>query len=219
MSTPAPIPGGGENQNILTYQDQFNEAYILSKPPAWQPLYNSMGPGAPLAPPLAFADRVTLLKSLFASGASLDPFIEGGAGYVDPFTTMYIREIQGWAWVMPGTGLDQSTQVMGQGNSLPAPAGAIVTTTNIANFPKYPVPPAPAPPPTVAATKIPNPVGQRMFTTLSPLGDLYKQIVVDGCDGYNVGDTWTGTTAQGYSGTFTKVAAEAGLMICWQQTA
>jgi hypothetical protein len=216
--TPAPIAGGGENQNILTPQGEFNRAYILSKPPAWQPLYNSMGPGAPLAAPLSYADRKALLKSLFAAGARLDPFIEGGAGYCDPFTTMFIRALQGWAWVWPGTGLDTSQEVMGQGNSLPAPPGTIITSTNIADYPPFPVPVVVVIPP-AASVKIPNPVGARMFTSLTALGDLFKSLVdKTGNDGYNVTDTWEGT-AQGYTGTWTKVAEEAGLMICWMKTA
>ena len=42
------------------------------------------------AAPLAFSDRVNLLNDLFNAGAPVDPFIEGGHGYVDPFTAMLV---------------------------------------------------------------------------------------------------------------------------------
>jgi hypothetical protein len=215
--TPAPIAGGGGVPG--SYQRNFNIAVWQSKPPAFQPLYNGLS-GAPneKQSQLSLTDRNALLKSLFASGALVDPWIDQG---LDPFTAMYAREDQNWAWVKSGTGLDTSTEVMGQGNSLPAPPGTIIVSTNIADYVPNPQtmlivnPPPPAPPP--IGSKIPNPVGARMtFTSANALGDTFRQLVdKNGQDGYLVADTWTGT-AGAYSGTWTKVAEMMGMEICWQ---
>ena len=226
MSTPAPIPGGAGT--IGSYQQQYLFAYILNKPPSFLPLYNSMidNPNAPAAllplisaSPLAFADRVKLLNDLFNAGAPVDPFIEGGAGYVDPYTIMAVRENQNWAYVMPGTGLIKSANVMGMGNSLPAPPGAILTTTNIADLPPFPVivPPPPAPP--VSSTKLALPVGKRFtFSAVTAIGDLFSPLVdPTGSDGYIDGDTWQGKTAQGYSGAWEKVPGSFGMGWNWQK--
>ena len=141
---------------------------------------------------------------------------------MDPFTAMLVRENQNWAWVWPGTGLIKSSDVMGMGNSLPAPPGAILTTTNIADLKPYPVilPPPAAPP--VSSTKLPIPVGKRFtFSNVeTAIGDLFSPLVdLTGSDGYIDGDTWQGKNSQGYSGVWEKVPGTFGAGWNWQKTA
>jgi hypothetical protein len=214
----APTPGVTSAANA--YRDVFNAAYYNSKPPAWQALYNGLaGARNGSVPQLSYTDHVALIKSLWGAGAKLDPFIEGGAGGVDPFTTMLMRQIAGWAYVWPGTGLDVSTDVMGMGNSAPAPAGAIATSTNINNYPPYPVPVV-VPPAPVASVKNANPVGIRIMFGggANAVGDLFRCAVPN--DGYPTDLTgiWKGTTAEGYSGTWVKDSREEGMMIIWVKT-
>jgi hypothetical protein len=208
-----PVAGGGGNPT--SYQYAFDVAYYNSKPPSFQPLYNGLA-GAQNAtqPQLSQSDRVALLNSLFAQGLPVDPFIEGGAGNVDPFTIHYVRQLQGWAWVYPGTGLQTSSQVLGMGNVLPAPPGAIVTDTNVNDYKPYPKPVV-VPPSPVA--KVPSPIGIRISfnNPINGVGDWWSPTPNDG---YNVTDTWTGVLSSGLSGTWTKQALEAGIMIIWTKT-
>ena len=217
MTPTEPVAGGGENQNVLSYQNQFQIAYIKSKPPAWGPLYNNML-GGPNAPQLTYPARVALLQSLFQSGAKLDPFIEGGNGNIDPLTIHTVREHEGWAWVASGTGLDASSDVMGIGNSLPCPPNGIPTSTNINDYPPYPVPIVPVVPPNTVLA--PNPVGVRepFNNPATGVGDYFRPSVAN--DGYPTDGTgqWTGSAA-GLTGTWTKEALEAGLMTVWVKTA
>ena len=222
MSTiPEPIAGGGGTPG--SYQKLFATAVWQSKPPAFQPLYNGKA-GAPneKLTELSLAERNGLARQLFASGAIVDPEIDTGC--LDPLSIMVARTRQNWQWVASGTGLDISTEVMSMGDSLPAPPGTILVSTNIADFVPNPqtmliVNPPPPPVPT-QGPKIANPVGQRItFASFNALGDLFRQVVdKNGNDGYNVTETWSGTVGT-YTGTWTKSAEEAGLMICWQKTA
>lgn len=222
MSTiPTPIPGGGGVPG--SYQKEFATAVWQSKPPAFQPLYNGKA-GAPneKLPELSLAERNGLAKQLFQSGAVVDPEIDTGG--LDPLSIMVARERQGWAWVKSGTGLDLSTEVEPMGNSLPAPAGTILVSTNIADFAPDPntmlivnPPPPPAP---VQGPKIANPVGVRItFGSPNAIGDFFRQVVdKNGNDGYNVTDTWMGVSGS-YSGTWMKDSEEAGMFIAWKKTA
>jgi hypothetical protein len=214
MSTPAPVPGGDSTPG--TPQGIFNYAYWRSKPPAFQPLYNGLA-GAPNAdiPALSAVDRVALIRQLAATGVDMDPLLD--AGGLDPYAITYYRVLQGFNQIQSGTGLDASADVLPMGATGPLKPGYIaVSLTPPAPWP-IPVPTPPAPPETPLAA---DPVGMRITPfSLNGLGDLFRCAVAN--DGYPTDGTglWKGTTAQGFAGTFCKVAEEAGMMICWQMIA
>ncbi len=215
MSTPEPVAGGG---GPGSYQSAFNQAYYESKNPVFWPLFagrpDSKG-NARWSPLQQLGqDQIwALVWKLIAVGWLVDEEID--AEGMDPFTTMFMRELYGNTWEPAGLGQRQSTQVLTPGMfSGPVPSGAIKVSTNVADYPPYVPPVAPPTPP--APGKIANPIGQRIsFNNPTATGDWFRPLANDG---YNVTDTWTGIVGS-YSGTWTKQALELGLMIIWMKTA
>lgn len=135
--------------------------------------------------------RQAIVSQLVAQGYILDNQID--VWNWDPMTTMLVRTEQGM------------TTVPAYNN-----AGTIKVSILLSDYPPFPTPP-----PNVVVTppipKVANPVG-------APIGipNWYRCAVAQ--DGYGLGDTWTGT-AFGATGTWTKTAEEAGIMIIWIKTA
>ena len=214
--TPAPIAGGG---GPATYQDLFNQAYYESKNPVFWPLFGSRPDSKGNArwsalPTLTQADTWKVVAKLIAAGWIVDEEIDAATD-TDPFTIMYMREKYGQTWEPAGMGETQSTEVLTPGQySGPVPSGAIKVTTNIADLVPY-VPPVPPPTPP-AAGKMANPIGRRLSfgNAATALGDNFG---VTATDGYDVGETWTGTVGT-YSGTWTKEDIMAGMMEVWTKT-
>src|ERR1700676_1919138 len=159
MSTPAPVAGGG---GPGAYHSLFNQAYYESKNPVFWPLFagrpDSKG-NARWSAVAAPTNPWTLVGQLIAAGWIVDEEID--AEGMDPFTTMFMRELYGNTWEPAGLGQVQSTQVLTPGMfSGPIPNGAIKVTTKIADLVPY-VPP-PAPPAAPAPGKIAHPIGQRI---------------------------------------------------------
>ena len=215
MTAPNPIAGdGGPN----TYPSLYNQAYYESKNPVFWPLFagrpDSKGNDRwSVLTQLTQDQRWALVGKLIAAGWIVDEEID--AEGMDPFTTMFMRELYGNTWEPAGLGETQSTQVVTPGMfSGPVPNGAIKVTTNAADLVAHVPPPAPATPPSSA--HLANPIGQRItFNSPAAIGDWFRPLANDG---YNVTDTWIGT-AGSYSGTWTKQALELGLMIIWTKTA
>jgi hypothetical protein len=213
---PAPTPGQVSAGNA--YQSLFDAAYFNSKPPAFQPLYNSFsGAQNGALAPLSQADRGTLIAQLIASGYTIDEQIEFWAW--DPYMTMFIREQYGYQWVLPGLGAAGTANPDQPSYTGPAPAGAIKVSTLLSDYPPYPVPVnnVPVVPPIPQAA---DPVGQRIIPQVPQqtnyVGDVFRCAVSN--DGFAIGDTWTGTSGA-FTGTWTKQALELGLMIVWTKTA
>ena len=217
MSTQAaPIAGGG---GPSTYQSLFNQTYYGSKNPVFWPLFA----GRPdlkgnarwsALPQLSQDDTWTLVGHLIATGWIVDEEID--AEGMEPFTTMFMRELYGQTWEPAGLGKTQSTEVLIPGMfSGPVPSGTIKVSTNLADFPPYVPPPPPAAPP--GPGKMANPVGRRLSfgNPATALDDNFGAIE---SDGYMIGDTWTGSVGQ-YSGTWTKEVISMGMMLVWQKTA
>ena len=219
-STPVTtIPASGPAPNPLSgpgsYQAQFNAAYYASKPPAFAAFYQGRPGGAP-GLPISQTAAWALAAQLMSSGAIVDEEID--AEGMDPYTTMFMRQLYGQTWEPSGLGSPYSTEVVTPGEYTgPVPAGAIKVSTLISDFPPYPVPPAP--PATNSTTLAPNPVGVRIiqYNQANEIGDVFRCAVAN--DGYADGATWTGMSSSGISGTFTKSALEMGMMICWVKTA
>jgi hypothetical protein len=201
------------------YQTAFNTAYYASKPPAFQPLYGGR-PGAAMtsATPLTQDQAWTLVGQLIAQGWIIDEEIDAEA--MDPYTTMFMRELYGNTWEPAGMGAVQSTEVLTPGiYDGPVPAGQIKVSTMIEDYPPYPVPTTTTPvsPPTPEAA---NPVGIRIIPQVPSqpnyVGDIFRCAVAN--DGYAIGDTWTGSSGA-FTGTWTKQALLGGMMIVWTKTA
>ena len=146
MGTQITTPGVASAANA--YQTAFNTAYYASKPPAFQPLYAGR-PGAAMSSstPLTQDQVWTLVGQLIAQGWIIDEEID--AECMDPYTTMFMRELYGNTWEPAGLGATQSTEVLTPGQySGPVPAGQIKVSTMISDYPPYPVPAAPVTPPT-----------------------------------------------------------------------
>jgi hypothetical protein len=219
----AATPGVSSAANA--YQTAFNTAYYLSKPPAFQPLYNGR-PGAPNAAlaPLTITQVWALVGTLIAGGWPVDEEID--AEGMDPLTTMFMRELYGNTWEPSGLGastvssVDQPGAVVSQGQySGPVPAGQIKVSTLIEDYPPFPAPAnnAPVAPPTPLAA---SPVGIRIIPMVPSapnyVGDVFRCAVAN--DGYGIGAPWTGTSGS-FEGTWTKQALEMGVMIVWTKTA
>jgi hypothetical protein len=215
MGTQITTPGVSSAANA--YQTAFNTAYYASKPPTFQPLYSAR-PGAAMtsSTPLTQDQAWTLIGQLIAQGWIIDEEID--AESMDPYTTMFMRELYGNTWEPAGLGATQSTEVLTPGQySGPVPAGQIKVSTMIEDYPLYPVATTPVTPPT---PEVANPIGIRIIAQVPSepnyVGDVFRCAVAN--DGYAVGDTWTGTSGA-FTGTWTKQALEAGIMIVWIKTA
>jgi len=214
MGTQITTPGASSAANA--YQTAFNTAYYASKPPAFQPLYAGR-PGAAMASSTALTqDQVwTLIGQLLAQGWIIDEEID--AECMDPYTTMFMRELYGNTWEPAGLGATPSTEVLTPGQySGPMPAGQIKVSTMISDYPPYPVPVAPVTPPT---PHVANPIGIRIIAQVPSqpnyVDDIFRCAVAN--DGYAIGDTWMGISGA-FTGTWTKQALEAGIMIVWTKT-
>ncbi len=214
MGTQITTPGVSSLANA--YQALFNAAYYASKPPAFQPLYNGR-PGAanPSSNPLTRDQAWVLVGQLIAQGWTVDEEID--AEGMDPYTTMFMRELYGQTWEPSGLGMTQSTEVLTPGQYTGAvPAGAIKVSTMIEDYPPYPIPAAPVIPPTPRAL---NPIGIRIIPQIPSqpnfVGDVFRCAVAN--DGYAVGETWAGASGP-FTGEWTKQALLAGMMIVWTKT-
>jgi hypothetical protein len=220
MGTQITTPGVSSAANA--YQTGFNTAYYASKPPAFQPLYAGR-PGAAMASSdaLTQAQSWALIGQLIAQGWTIDEEID--AETMDPYTTMFMRELYGNTWEPAGLGETQVTDI-GQPGAVvtpgmytgPVPAGQIKVSTMIEDYPPYPAPAAPVPPPTPQAS---NPVGIRIIPQVPSqpnyVGDVFRCAVPN--DGYPIGASWTGTSGA-FTGSWTKQALEMGVMIVWVKT-
>lgn len=225
MGTQITPPTPGVTSAANAYQMTFNAAYYASKPPAFQPLYNGRpGSANPSAAPLTQDQAWTLVGQLIAQGWIIDEEID--AEGMDPYTTMFMRELYGQTWEPAGLG---ATEVSSTGDlgavvspgeyTGPVPAGQIKVSTLLSDYPPYPVPASPivVTPPTPQAA---NPVGIRIIPQIPSqpnyVGDVFRCAVAN--DGYAIGDTWSGVSGA-FTGTWTKEALEAGIMIVWVKTA
>jgi len=223
MGTPAAVtPGAASAANA--YQLAFNTAYFASKPSAFWPLYAGR-PGGPWSAltALSVAQTWALVAQLIAQGYIVDEEID--AEGMDPYTTMFMRELYGQTWEPAGTGNVQVSSISQPGAVVtpgmftgPVPAGQIKVSTMIEDYPAFPTPAStPTPPPTPEAA---NPVGIRIIPQVPAqanyVGDVFRCAVPN--DGYPIGGTWTGTSGA-FTGTWTKEALEAGIMIVWTKTA
>jgi hypothetical protein len=202
------------------YQTTFNTAYYASKPPAFQALYAGR-PGAAMAASngLTQDQAWALVGQLIAQGWTIDEEIDAEA--MDPYTTMFMRELYGNTWEPAGLGETQVTDISQPGavvqpNVGPVPPGQIKVSTMIEDYPPYPVPPTPVPPPTPQSS---NPIGIRIIPQVPSqpnfVGDIFRCAAAN--DGYAIGTSWTGTTGA-FTGTWTKQALEMGIMIVWTKT-
>jgi hypothetical protein len=215
MGTQITTPGVSSAANA--YQTAFNTAYYNSKPPAFQPLYSGR-PGAAMtsSSPLTQDQAWALVGQLIAQGWAIDEEID--AESMDPYTTMFMRQLYGNSWEPAGLGAIQSTEVVTPGEySGPVPDGQIKVSTMIEDYPPYPVQITPVPPPTPKAA---SPVGIRVIPQVPSqpnfVGDVFRSAVAN--DGYAIGDSWTGSSGA-FTGTWTKQALEMGVMIVWIKTA
>jgi hypothetical protein len=216
MGNPITTPGVSSAANA--YQTTFNTAYYASKSPAFQPLYGGR-PGAALASsyPLTQDQAWTLVGQLIAQGWTIDEEIDAEA--MDPYTTMFMRELYGNTWEPAGFGAVQSTEVLTPGQYTgPVPTGQIKVSTMIEDYPPYPLPATTTvTPPTPQSA---NPVGIRIIPQVPSqpnyIGDVFRCAVAN--DGFAIGDSWTGTSGA-FTGTWTKQALEMGVMIVWTKTA
>jgi hypothetical protein len=221
MGTQITTPGVSSSANA--YQNTFNAAYYASKPPAFQPLYGGR-PGAATASPnsLTQDQAWALVGQLIAQGWTIDEEID--AEGMDPYTTMFMRELYGNTWEPAGLGATQVADISQPGAvvtpgmySGPVPAGQIKVSTMIEDYPPYPIPAAPVMPPTPQAA---SPVGIRIIPQVPSqpnyVGDIFRCAVAN--DGYAIGESWTGSSAA-FTGTWTKQALEMGVMIVWAKTA
>ena len=215
MGTQINSSGGGAF--ATAYQALFNAAYYASKPPAFQPLYQGRpGSANPSGYPLTQDEAWTLVGQLIAQGWTIDEEIDAEA--MDPYTTMFMRELYGNTWEPAGMGKVVSSQVINPGMfGGPVPAGQIKVSTMIEDFPPYPAPPSgPVTPPTPHAS---NPVGIRIIAQVPSqpgyVNDIFRCALAN--DGYGVGDVWTGGTGA-FTGEWTKQALLGGMMIVWTKT-
>lgn len=217
MGTQITTPGVSSAANA--YQTTFNTAYYASKPPAFQPLYGGR-PGCPVTTGLTQDQAWTLVGQLIAQGWTIDEEID--AEGMDPYTTMFMRELYGNTWEPAGLGATQVTDIdqplaVVTPYTGPVPAGQIKVSTLLTDYPPYPVPETPPPPPTPRAA---SPIGIRIIPQIPAqpnyVGDIFRCAVAN--DGYAIGDSWTGTTSA-FTGTWTKQALEMGVMIVWTKTA
>jgi hypothetical protein len=214
MGTQVTTPGVTSAANA--YQTAFNTAYYASKPPAFQPLYGGR-PGAAMASsyPLTQDQAWALVGKLIAQGWVVDEEIDAEA--MDPYTTMFMRELYGQTWEPASLGETQSNQALTPGMySGPVPAGQIKVSTMIEDYPPYPVPIPPVPPPT---PQVANPIGVRIIaqtpSAANYVGDVFRCATAN--DGFTVGETWSGTSGA-FTGSWTKQALLAGMMIVWTKT-
>lgn len=216
----APTPGTASAANA--YQASFNPAYYASKPPAFQPLYGGR-PGCPVTTSLTQDQTWALVGQLIAQGFTIDEEIDAEA--MDPYTTMFMRELYGNTWEPAGLGATQVTDISQPGAvvtpgmySGPVPAGQIKVSTLLADYPPYPVPVGPPPPPPTPQAA--NPVGIRIIPQVPSqpnyVGDVFRCAVPN--DGFAIGATWTGTSGS-FGGIWTKQALEMGVMVVWTKTA
>jgi hypothetical protein len=214
MGNPIATPGVSSAANA--YQTAFNTAYYASKPPAFQPLYAGRPGAMASSAPLTQDQTWTLIGQLIAQGWTIDEEID--AESMDPYTTMFMRELYGNTWEPAGLGAASSTTVLTPSEySGPVPAGQIAVSTLISDYPPYPVPAnGPVTPPTPQAA---NPVGVRIIAQIPSapnyVGDVFRCAVAN--DGYAIGESWTGTSGA-FTGTWTKQALEMGVMIVWTKT-
>jgi hypothetical protein len=220
MGTQITTPGVSSAANA--YQTTFNTAYYASKPPAFQPLYAGR-PGAAMASSNALTqdDTWALVGQLIAQGWTVDEEIDAEA--MDPYTTMFMRELYGNTWEPAGLGKTQVASVNDPGAVVtpgmftgPVPAGQIKVSTLLSDYPPFPVPTTPAAPPT---PQVSNPIGIRIIPQVPSqpnfVGDIFRCASAN--DGFAIGDSWTGTTGA-FTGTWTKQSLEMGLMIVWTKT-
>jgi hypothetical protein len=209
MGTQITTPGVSSAANA--YQTAFNTAYYASKPPAFQPLYGGR-PGCPITAGLMQDQTWTLVGQLIAQGWTIDEEID--AESMDPYTTMFMRQLYGNTWEPAGLGAFQSSQVLTPGEfSGPVPAGQIKVSTMIEDYPPYPVTVVPVTPPTPLAS---NPIGIRIIPQVPSqpnyAGDIFRCAVAN--DGYAIGSSWSGASGA-FTGTWMKQALEMGVMIVW----
>lgn len=210
----------------LAFPGIFNGTYYQSKHPDFDPLFNGR-PGSrnPSGTELAGEARWELIGKLIAAGHIVDEEID--AEGMEPYTVMFMRQLYGQTWEPNGlgevkvTGVNQPGAVVTPGMFTgPVPAGAIKVSTMLEDYPPYPMPAsgsAPPPPPIPHAA---NPIGIRIIPQVPSkpnfVGDVFRCATAN--DGYDVGDTWTGTSGA-FTGEWTKQALLGGMMIVWTKTA
>lgn len=212
----APTPGVSSAANA--YQSLFNAAYYASKAPSFQPLYQGR-PGAanPEGLTLTQDQAWSLVGQLIAQGWVIDEEIDAEA--MDPYTTMFMRELYGNTWEPAGLGEVESTQVITPGMySGTVPSGQIKVSTLLSDYPPYPVPTTgTVTPPTPQS---PSPIGVRIIAQVPSqpnyVGDVFRCAVAN--DGYGIGETWGGASGP-FTGVWTKQALLGGMMIVWTKTA
>lgn len=228
MGTPITAPAPGASTAANAFQSIFNITYRASKHPAFWPLFaGEPDPGrtdrwSNLAP-LTIAQTWALVGQLIAQGFTVDEEID--AEGMDPYTTMFMRELYGNTWEPSGLGETQVTDISQPGAvvspgkySGPVPAGQIKVSTMIEDYPPYPLAPngPPAPPPIAQSG---NPVGIRIIPLVPSqpnyVGDVFRCAVAN--DGFGLGATWDGTSGA-FTGEWTKQALEMGTMIVWTKT-
>jgi len=211
MGSQNTTPGVSSSANA--YQSVFNAAYYASKPPVFQPLFGGR-PGVPVSNGPTQDQAWALVGQLIAQGWVIDEEID--AEGMDPYTTMFMRQLYGNTWEPAGLGEVQSTEVLTPGQYKgQVPAGQIKVSTMVEDYPPYPVAVPVAPP----NPQVSNPVGIRIIPQVPSqpnfVGDVFRCAVAN--DGYSVGDTWTGTSGA-FTGQWTKQALLGGMMIVWTKT-
>jgi hypothetical protein len=219
--TAAPTPGVASAANA--YQSAFNGAYYQSKAPAFATLYNGR-PGSPnpSALPLDTTTQWNTCGTLISQGYLVDEEIDCNA--MDPYTTMFMRQLYGDTWEPAGAGATQCTATSQPGcvvtpNTGPVPAGAIPVCVLLSCYPPYQAPTAG--PAAGAGTLVANPVGGVIFlagTSPGYIGSEFKDVTgTNGQDGYAYGSVWTGT-AQGLTGSWQKISIMMGMATAWIKT-
>ena len=218
----APAPGVVSVANA--YQAAFNAAYYASKAPAMQGLYAGRAGAAQANQLSPTQDQLwALAGQLIVEGYTVDEeiYCEG----MDPYTTMFMRELYGQDWEPAGLGNTQVSNINQPGAVVtpgmyqgPVPAGQIKVSTLLADYPPYPVPASGTVAPPVAQAT--NPVGIRIIPQVPAqpnyVGDVFRCGVAN--DGYAIGAAWSGISGA-FTGTWTKEALEMGIMIVWVKTA
>lgn len=193
-----------------SYGFQFNEAYVLNKPPIFYPFYNGTPWGqSPNATQFTQQQRWAYFQMLLSMGYTLDEEIEGEA--FDPYSVMYMRSIYGDTYVDPGQGNVSGGPTEPQTiNTGTPPAGTIPVT--LALLPPYVAPAAPVvppvPPPPVTAP-VASPVVPSVIIWGTPPTFQGAEFKAAANDGWNPGQTWTGTVVVAgvtFTGSFEKIS-------------
>lgn len=216
MSTSPPINPNDPASPANAYAVAFDAAYYASKPPSFQGLYRGR-PGStdPNATTTPTQDELWAIgKAIIDAGGLVDEEIDLQAE--SPYTINRMRLQYGVDWVDAGTGQTVSSQVIIQGaNSGPVPPGKIKVSILIEDYPPFPKPVVPVPPPP-NFPKIAKPIGPLRIQR-GGVGNLYARVVDStGHDGYNIGDTVNSTSPDGLTGNFQLILGFMGMAVYWQ---